>query len=203
MWSTADRTLGSIEESGSSFEAVSPEFGEQSVFGIASRHETRAVMKGAPASGRRIDKFARGSVERSVSVPPWARRSPICEPESWVMMPKKVRNVKRAEWKRDDPVEYGEQEPRRQFWLHVKAAPTVARMMAPGGYSMFSPRLAQGRFGDTRATQTAPSKMEVQSRHATAAVVNRVKHQQLGLMLDDGNDAAGKAFLVLVVLQRN
>ena len=133
MWSTADRTLGSIEESGSSFEAVSPDRKEQNVFEIASRHETRAVMKGAPASGRRIDKFARGSVERSVSVPPRARRSPICEPESWVMMPKKVRNVKRAEWKRDDPVEYGEQEPRRQFWVDAKAAPTVARMMAVRG----------------------------------------------------------------------
>ena len=138
------------------------------------------------------------------------------------MIPKKVRNVKRAEWKRDDPVEYGKQEPRRQFWLDAKAARTVARMMAVRGrvsdnsqnldvltcagrsqhaslrlegISMSSPRLAQGRFGDTRATQTAPSKMEVQSRHATAAVASRVKHSTVGLMtLDDGNDAAAKSF---------
>ena len=129
----SDRTLGSIEESGASFEAASPDLKEQNVFEIASRHETRAVMKGAPPAGWRIDKFARGSVERSVSVPPWARRSPICEPESWVMMPKKVRNVKRTEWKRNDPVEYGKQQPRSEFWVDVKAARTVARMMAVRG----------------------------------------------------------------------
>ena len=47
--------------------------------------------------------------------------------------------------------------------------------MSLEGISMSFPRLAQGRFGDTRATQTAPSKMEVQGRGATAAVVNRVR----------------------------
>ena len=61
----SDRTLGSIEESGASFEAVSPDLKEQNVFEIAFRHETRAVMKGARPAGWRIDKFARGSVERS------------------------------------------------------------------------------------------------------------------------------------------
>ena len=43
------------------------------------------------------------------------------------------------------------------------------------GISKSFPRVAQSRFGDTRATQTAPSKMEVQGRGATAAVVNRVR----------------------------
>lgn len=34
----------------------------------------------------------------------------MCEPEPWVMMHKKLQNEKRAEWKRDDLVEYGKQD---------------------------------------------------------------------------------------------
>ena len=37
------------------------------------------------------------------------------------MMPKKLQNEKRAEWKRDDPGEYGTQESRRHLWLDAKS----------------------------------------------------------------------------------
>ena len=78
----SDRTLGSIGESGASFEAVKPDLKEQSVFETAFRHETRAVMKARSLLGGVLTNFARGSVERSVSVPPWSRRSPMCEHDS-------------------------------------------------------------------------------------------------------------------------
>ena len=70
------------------------------------------------------------------------------------------------------------------------------------GGTMASRGLAQLRDGGLLATLTAPSKMEVQSRGAVAAVVNRMKHQKLGLMFDDGNVFAGLASRA-VWLQRN
>ena len=113
------------------------------------------------------------------------------EMRTWILgaHPKKLQHEKRAEWKRDDPVEYDKQESRRQLLLDTRSCTKSCSIRAVHhgrvsdntqnidvlgyawrsqdasvsleGISMSSQRLAHRRVGDLPSTQTAPPKMEV------------------------------------------
>ena len=68
-------------------------------------------------TGWRIDTFGK----RQVSVPPWSRRPPWIEPETWIMTAKKQQEVDRTEWKEKDPDSFLAQERRLQTYNESKS----------------------------------------------------------------------------------
>ena len=109
------------------FAAIEPDTKEEAALVEAVRGETVAPGGGAPPVGWRIDKFGLGAQQRLVSVPPWSRRPPSCEPEEWVGTPRWLQNEMRERWKRDFPDQFAEQEARRTLWLEAKKAGKVAK----------------------------------------------------------------------------
>ena len=71
---------------------------EEYAFAEADRDETMISEGGAPPTGWRMDKFGNGARERFVSVAPWSRRPPSCEPERWKMTPRRIQDECGTEW---------------------------------------------------------------------------------------------------------
>ena len=97
-----------------------------------------------PPRGWHIDRFG----GRLVSVPPWSRRPPDCEPEVWTNLGKKFQDQLRDEWKAKDPAGFAKQEERRTAYEELKAQGKVRKSLPVRWFE-----LACGADDDTRPFQ--------------------------------------------------
>ena len=95
--------------------------------------ETEVIEGGKAPPGWRVDKFSRLGRARLVSVPPWSRRPPHCEPEVWVGILRSLQKKEREAWARDDPKGFAAQEARRSEWLKANSKGVVAAAIATAG----------------------------------------------------------------------
>lgn len=112
-----------IDPEGGWYEAVHPDTVEEEKADDAIKDEVAVPQGGSPPLGWRIDKFG----PRLVSVLPWSRCPPTCEPEAWVGYPLHVQRDIHEKWKNEQPDEFAEQEKRRALWLEAKKAGKVAK----------------------------------------------------------------------------
>ena len=103
------------EEEQASFAAIEPDVAEvvQPPAVAAELAEHKWDGKDPPAGWRRDDFLASDcSIRRSAWAPPWSLRPPTLEPEVWVGLSKKYKDLAREGWLRDDPAGYAAQQQR-------------------------------------------------------------------------------------------
>ena len=108
------------------FPAVNADLVEAQQLAEALEPEIAVLGGGKAPPGWRIDRFPSLGKVRLVSVPPWSRRPPKCEPEPWIGIGRAAQAELREAWKKEDPAGFQAQEDRRTAWLRAKGRGVVA-----------------------------------------------------------------------------